>query len=288
MSSSQREPAWQFFCDLLDLVMPQGGTAALLSAYLDASQMKSGVFSVGGFAFGRDRAKKASRDWHKLWGNTICHMTDLHSRAPGTAFEGWAGDQAGERLKNSVRIINRYASYAVCISCDLLEVERLSPKSASAGSEMFLDGFRHAYAICCHLAMALLSKNIREFAGRSDISYFFESGDQHQAESQRFIALAVTDPVLKRMYGYRSHTVADKGHIRLLETADIIAWEWAKHRDRIRNGQRIRPSLIAILDPDSSGHMSELDAASEYRRAVHLTGHPLERYFYKVDKFILS
>jgi hypothetical protein len=135
MGSSQHQPAWRFFHDLLDLVVPMGGVAALLAAFFDASQMDSGVFSVGGFAFGRDRAKKACRDWHDLWGNTICHMADLNSRKPGTAFEDWTNEQAGTRLKESVQIINRYASYAVCVSCDLAEVDRLSPKSAAKGQK---------------------------------------------------------------------------------------------------------------------------------------------------------
>jgi hypothetical protein len=270
------------------LVAPYGGTIGLLAAYLDASLRKSGVFSVGGFAFGHDRAKKACRAWHKLWGDTICHMADLNSRRPGTAFEDWTAAQAGTRLEDSVKIINKHASYAVCISCDLSEIERLAPRSAARGSEMYLDGFRCAYATCCHLAMTSLGNIIRENGGMPAVAYFFESGDQYQAESQRFISLATNEPMLKEMYCHGSHTVADKPDVRLLETADIIAWEWAKHQDRVRAKQHMRPSLLAMLDPTSSGTMSKVDFASTSRRAVHLTGEPLERYFVKVKHLVLS
>jgi hypothetical protein len=288
MVNSQRPLEWQCFHDLLDLVVPDGGVAALLSAYLDASRMESGVFSVSALAFGIDRAKKACRAWHKLWGNTVCHMTDLHGRKPGSAFECWTGEQAGQYLQHSVRLINKYASYAVCVSCDLEEIERLAPKTAAKDSEICLDGFRRAYATCCHLVMASLGKVIRENEGIPAVAYFFESGDQYQAQSQRFIASVTAEPSLKTMYCHKSHTVADKLDARLLETADILAWEWAKHRERVRSARDMRPSLRAMLDPETSGIMSPLDFASATRRAVHVTGAPLERYFDKVKRFVLS
>jgi hypothetical protein len=289
MSSSRDEPAWQFFSDLLDLVVPEGGTAALLSAYFDASQLESGVFSVSGFAFGKARAKKACRDWHRLWGETICHMTDLHSRKPKSTFADWTREQAGQRLEDSVRIINKYASYAVCVSCDIPEVDRLAPKTAAKGSEKYLGAFKEAYGICCHAGMAQLGKLIRENGGNPAVAYFFESGDLHQAESQAFISLATaTDSPLKEMYCHRAHTVVDKSDARLLETADIIAWEWAKHQERVRDNRHMRPSLLAMLAPDGSGYSSAVDFASSSRRAIHLTGEPLERYFSQVKNFILS
>jgi hypothetical protein len=284
----EEESAGQFFHDLLDLIVPDGGTVALLAAYFDASRMESGVFCVGGFAFGRDRAKKAERAWRRLWGDTICRMADLHSRKPGSAFADWTSDQAGQRLEDCVLIINEYASYAVCVSCDLPEIEGLAPRSAEKGSEIYLDGFRRAYATCCHLAMAVLGNIIRENSGVPAVAYFFESGDQYQTESQRFIALASNEPLLKEMYCHKSHTVSDKPDARLLETADIIAWEWAKHQDRVRDKRHMRPSLLAMLDPGSSGLMSRADFGSTSRRAVHVTGEPLQRYFDKVKHLVLS
>jgi hypothetical protein len=79
-----------------------------------------------------------------------------------------------------VKIINAYASYAVCVSCDLDEIEQLAPKSAMKESEIYLAGFRRAYTVCCHLTMFSLGKVLRENNGRPAIAYFFESGDQYQ------------------------------------------------------------------------------------------------------------
>jgi hypothetical protein len=136
--------------------------------------------------------------------------------------------------------------------------------------------------------MASLGKVIRENHGVSAVAYFFESGDQYQAQSQQFISVATENPELKAMYCHRSHTVADKSDVRLLETADILAWEWAKHRERSRSKQDMRPSLRAMLDADGAGVIGPLDFASATRRAIHVTGEPLERYFDKVIRLILS
>jgi hypothetical protein len=78
---SEGERAPDYFCELLDFVMPwAGGQAVLLTAFIDASERDNGIFCVGALAFGSDRAKKATRHWRELWGDTQCHMTDLHTR----------------------------------------------------------------------------------------------------------------------------------------------------------------------------------------------------------------
>lgn len=269
---------------LIDLTVPQSGVAILLSAYFDASEREGGVFSVAGFAFGAGRAKKAATRWHRLWGDTLCHMTELHTRPKGSAFEHWTGEKAGARLKDSVTVINRYASYGVAVSCNINEVAALAPKSTAAASEHFLGGFRTAYATCCHMAMSSLGKVVSENSD-SRVAYFFEMGDKHQGEAERFWNLVSLHDLMAEYYRHLSHTVIKKSDCRLLEMADIFAWEWAKHRERQESGLSMRGSLAAILGKGCNG---PIDFASDNRRAIHLTGEPLERYFSQVKKLILS
>jgi hypothetical protein len=283
---SRDRPAcwWKDFGTLVGLTVPNDGALILLSAYFDASGRAGGAFSVAGFAFGPGRAKKAASSWHRLWRDTPCHMTDLHTRMEGSDFEGWTKVQAGKRLKDSVAIINRYASNGVAVSCDLKEMNELAPRSAAKGSEHFLDGFESAYATCSHLAMFSLGKML-DFLGKdSSIAYFFEAGDDNQAAASRFWSLA-SRSALKQYYRHHSHTVIGKEDCRLLEMSDIFAWEWAKHRERISEGRHERPSLTAIL---GKGFSSQIDFASDNRRAIHLTGKPLKRYFDQVKTLILS
>lgn len=278
---------WRDFSDLLDLATQADGDVVLLSAYFDASERDGGVFSVGGFAFGVDRAKKACRQWHRLWGGTQCHMTDLHTRMPGSAFAKWTPEQAGDRLKNSIEIINKYANYGIAISCNMGEIQRLAPIRAASSSEKYLDGFKSAYATCCHLAMASLARLIREHNSDSRVAYFFEVGDKNQAAAARFWDLAAASP-LKDYYHHFSHTCIKKKDAQLLEMSDIFAWEWAKHQERIQEGRDMRPSLRAILAPERDGYSGPIDFASRSRCAIHLTGEPLERYFKRVKDEVLS
>jgi hypothetical protein len=219
-------------------------------------------------------------------GATQCHMTDLNSRK-SAVFEKWTSEQAGKRLKDSIALINRFASYGVAISCDLKEMGRLLPTAAAPGSEIYLDGFSSAYATCCHLAMYNLANLLREHESRSRISYFFEAGDKDQAKAARFWELAARSALAER-YRLLAHTRIKKEDCRLLEMSDILAWEWARHIERVQKGQRTRPSLKVMLDPDGDGLSSERDYASHSRRALHITGASLERYFTRVQYEILS
>jgi hypothetical protein len=259
-----------------------GALAAVLLAYLDASKREAGTFSVAAVAFGEDRAKKATRRWVELWGETRCHMTDLNAR--GGKFAHWAPEQAGAQLKESIKIINRYLSFGVAVSCDVADVNRLSPKSADPGSIAFFGGFTRAYALCCHMAMHSLAKMAvdRQVSRSRDIAYFFEAGDLHQGDSQRFISTMVSGEIGRSFYGYRSHSVLKKEDARLFEMTDILAWEWAKHIERVREHKTsMRRSLRALLGDGVSG---EFDFASRTRRAFHLHGQPLERYFKQAEE----
>jgi hypothetical protein len=75
------------FDELLDLYMPwDDGVAVLLKAFFDAGERNKGTFCVAGLAFGKDSLKKAEREWRKVYGKRIGHMTDLHARR--NEFEG--------------------------------------------------------------------------------------------------------------------------------------------------------------------------------------------------------
>lgn len=276
-----------YFCDLLDFAMPRkGGYAVLLNVYIDASKRPGGIFCVSGFAFGTDRAKKASAEWRRLWGDTICHMTDLHSRQKAFA-QGWDDrDKVETYLKNSIAIVNRYRSYGVAVSCDLNEINALAPISAATDSQRYLAGFRRAYPICCHLAMSTFGKLVREHGGGDhDIAYFFETGDADQAESQQFIAMGATEPILRRYWSLATNTLIDKADARLLEPSDILAWEWAKHRERVRQGKGKRPPLRDLL---GDGIEDEKSFSSGAMRAMHLQGDSLKNYFENVRTMILA
>lgn len=284
-----------YFCELLDFAMPwDGGVAVLLVAYFDASaREKSDMYAVAGLAFDADMAKKATKEWVDLWGDTRCHMTDLHSgrSRPGNPYFGWTDDAAGKRLKDSVSIINSHASYAVAVSCRISDIERLAPKVAAPGSEFFLDAFSAAYPLCSTMAMSALGGLLRKGGRDSDVAYFFEQGDLNQSAAQRYIKNATSPEhgddraAIKEHYRHRSFTVMQKEDSRLFEMADIFAWEWAKHMERLMQGKPMRGSLRALL---GDGEHGETDFKSASRRAFHNAGPSFAAYLRDIKEQVLS
>ena len=265
----------------------------MLEAYFDASERESGIFCVAGFAFGHDRAKKATRDWKWLWGDTQCHMTDLNQSPPAGDFKGWSPEKAKECTEAAIPIINNRSTFGVAVSVDTAEFSKFAPKTSDPDSKNALNGLRTPYAHCCHAAMVAMA----HMTGSADIAYFFEFGDKHQGESQAFMGWIASHPsVARRLYKMRSHRVLSAADCRLFETADIFAWEWAKHVERDKDGKildangvtRQRGSLRALLG-EGLQKSAETNVTSVNRRGWHITGAPLERYYQRIgDMELLS
>lgn len=271
------------FDELLDILMPwNGGVAVVLRAFFDASTRKTGTFCVAGLAFDADRAKKAERAWRSLMGERIAHLTDLH--ALHGVFAELTKDQSSELLKGQVKIIREHASFGVAISCDLNEVSKLLPVEAASGSEPLSNGFRKPYAVCCHLAMHTLGRMASQNGKGAGIAYVFEAGDQYNGESKKFIDHALAAGPMRSVYQCRSHGFLEKPDARLLETSDILAWEWAKHIDRLKEGKAARPSLRALID----GEVSGADYKSANYVAQHVTGARLDRFCDKVGRLLAA
>ena len=263
----------------------------MLDAYFDASKREGGSFCVAGYAFGLDAAKKATRDWKRVWGDIQCHMTDLSANPPQGDFKDWASAKTKDHLESSVPIINGWASFGVAVSANAAELAGFAPTISDPDSKVMLGGLRTPYAVCCHYAMA----SLRNLSGNADIAYFFEFGDKNQGEAEAFAKHVLSDrEVARRLYGMRSYSILDAADCRLFEMADIFAWEWAKHveRDAARfpldeNGQtRIRGSLRALLG-DELHEAAGTNITSPTRRALHLTGQQLERYYARVQQLEL-
>lgn len=274
------------FDELLEILMPwAGGHAVMLRAFIDASTRESDIFCVAGIAFGADRARKAERAWRSLMGERIAHLTDMHARRG--AFADFTQEQGGETLKQQVAIINRFASFGVAFSCDLAEMNKLLPSHAAEDeSELILDGFRRAYSTLSHLTMHTLGRMAVRAEG-AGIAYIFESGDEYQSESSRFIDHATQKgSPLREVYQYRSHGYVDKPDARLLETGDVLAWEWAKHIERGRAGIGMRRSLEAMLGEPAE--LTERGIRTEKYFCLHVSGAELERFCDKVGRLLLA
>jgi len=258
----------------------------MLRAYFDASQRNSGVFSVAGVAFGVDRAKKADSAWRAAFDGRRLHMADLHARKG--EFDGISLEDADRYCRSAVAIINRFASFVVAVSCDIEEVNRLRPSGPPFDAHDIMNSHRSAYNSCLHWIMTLLGGTI----GRDDqqrVQYWFELGDEFQGASRRFLA-DINEPhmeKLRRSYCYNSDAFVSKADAPLFDAADFVAWEWGKHVDRLRAGQHVRPSLIALMG-DSCIADGKPYHRSSHRAAIHTTGEPLAKFFRKIAALIVA
>jgi hypothetical protein len=276
MSPDQKER--DDFGQLVDLLLmaSPNGIVAMLNAYVDAGT-QGDVLTVAITAFGGEGAKKANRKWIRLWGDTICHMTDLHAKKED--FLGWGEKKAGEMLTKSIAIVNAHGVYCVAVSCSVNEYSSLAPTSAIDDRADYLDMVRRPYAFCSHMAMLTLAEISGGEGKPLDIYYWVESGDRHQGELKRFINFMDDVPILKKLYRMAGHTIIDKSKARLLETSDILAWEWTRHRIRTPDDEHIRKSFAVLMGVDEPPKLRGVRLIkTQSRYAIQYSGESFQRH----------
>lgn len=248
----------------------------MLQVFSDASE-NEGVFCVAGVAFGIDRAKSAEKAWKALYCGRVAHMTDLNSRQ--RAFKGISGEEADKLCRGSVDIINRYASAIAVVSCDVEHVLALAPsEEKSVAAPMLENVVASAYNCCTHWMMYAMGSVLTP--GQRN-QYHFETGDEYQGLAQKFLN-EINKPDAKPLkvgYSHGSDDFASKDQLPLLQTADLVAWEWAKNVVRSRKGQPLRRSLVALMDGALAPNT--FDYGSNRRYARHYEREKMARFFRK-------
>lgn len=247
----------------------------MLRAYFDASERGGGVLAVAGVSFGPDQAKKAAKRWREVFGDRVLHMTDLHARRG--EFAGITAEEAGRLCQAAVGIISRHAHAVVAVSCNVNEAGKLKPAPGPA-SELLGDAVHSAYNMCTHLAMHSMGSLTRRREG--EIQYWFECGDRYQGMTARFLsALSVPEAApMRRALSYSTYVLQNKTGALLLQAADLVAWEWAKHVERHAAGLKVRPSLAALMGGPCE-HDGRPEHRSRNRLGLHCTGMPLQRFY---------
>jgi hypothetical protein len=233
----------------------------VLEAYFDESERTGGVFGVAGYAFVPAQARKFEKEWSTVFAASGgCHMVDL--AAARGEFKGTPRKELDQLLKEAVKIINKRISFGVSISCNVAEVQQLSPR--------WIQGFGHAYPICCHFAMFALGNAIGDAGLRDDVAYTFEAGHLYEPEARAFMMNVAKGGPFKESYRYRSDSFLSKSDAIPLQAADMLAWEWTKCQDETLE-KRIRPirqSLYALFKSDPRRYTVR-----------HFTGPKLAEYF---------
>jgi hypothetical protein len=261
-----------------------------LRASIDASRLGTGVFSLGGVAFGYDRAVKANAEWERLMKGRTFHMTDLNARKGD--FKGISDADKQEIMVGIVSIIKRHASCMVAVSCNDSNISEAFPAATSGdrNSEEMRNAFRSAYGVMCNLCLSALGRMQEEKTSKKgkSISYIFEAGDKGQPGMLRFINFMMDLPAAERLaesYSMAWFTIATKGQMEgIFHAADFVAWEWSRHVERQLQGKVMRKSLSVLT--------GETAATPDY---FGLTlGSRTKSYFFRhfdnrhIDRFVRS
>ena len=185
----------------------------MIEAYFDESEQKDGTFSVAGYCYFPPKAKKLVKKWEQILEGRIFHATDMNSN--WGEFEGLDKESSSKMYKDLIATLVEHAEFGIAMSVNPREVTAKWPK---------LDGFRTAYAICCYMVIGRISAFLDDQGIKSRVAYIFESGHKHQNETER----VMNSIKLREGFHYLSHSFASKKDAPLLQTADLLAWEWTK------------------------------------------------------------
>ena len=112
-----------------------------------------------------------------------------------------------------------------------------------------------------------------------------EAGDEHQGEATQYLSFLSQTGLAKDTLFLRSWGVVQKDDAHILGSADLLAWEWARHIDRLREGKPIRPSLQALFADEGRTVESDNYFTSRFR-GLHLSAASLQKYGPKLQKIL--
>ena len=203
---------------------------AEMEAYFDESgtHNSSPFVCVAGYLFEKGNATALDIAWRKMLkekGLAFFRMSDCaHRTGP---FKGWSKDDTANLEIRAIDLVKAYAAHGFLASV-VMDDFHLIPN---------LGLFDSAYSFAC-LQMFLGVKwwsDTNDFHG--EVSYFFESGAEHQSEANAFMGKVFKHPQMKIDFRYSSHKFVDKVSAGHLQCADLLAWHGFTYNQRERAGQ---------------------------------------------------
>jgi hypothetical protein len=230
----------------------------MMKAYFDESERRDGTFSVAAYCYFPAKAKKLEKRWRQIMGGRTFHATDMNCGEG--EFKDLDKATSDKMYRALIDAILRYVEFGAVVSVSPREVTARWPR---------LDGLRTTYALCCTLLVSRIAYHLDSLGIKSHVAYIFESGHKYQRETEQFMrSIAISDTSRKDRHHYLSHSFVGKSDATLLQTADLLAWEWCKYTSEVPSQKRpMRKSLQALLQRGSAkhivGHLSKEDLETD-------------------------
>lgn len=227
---------------LIDILAPVDRDAmAFLECYFDESGTHAGsqALCVAGYLFEREACKALDLGWKKILDDyrlPFFHMTDCAHNTP--PFDHLSRDECIEAEKAAIALINEHALLGLAIVVNENDYKAMFGDNSPGGSP---------YAYCCWQILAGIRVWIKQTNFEGEIAYFFEAGHDSEGEADALMKRIFKNPELRANYRYAAHSFVDKVKVRPVQTADILAWQWATQMKRwLKDDHRMRLDFQAL------------------------------------------
>jgi hypothetical protein len=105
-----------------------------------------------------------------------------------------------------------------------------------------------AYSYCCWTALMAVGGWLNRTGFSGDVAYFFESGHKHGAEADQIMHKLATVSETHDVYRYSGHAFVVKEKVPAIQTADILAWQFATDVKKILANKPRRKDYAALID----------------------------------------
>jgi hypothetical protein len=201
------------FLRLLEVLGPAGGIMFVAEGYFDESgdfDESPGIFCVSGYYIATEAAKEMDRAWKAVldeYGIAYFHMVDC---AHGNEF--YADMSLNDRIelvKKLIALVKKYTLEGFSIV-------------AKSDTYQALQGAPDVYSDCAHACALAVQNFLHLNRAEGNIAYFFEQGHKNRTNAYSYVARTIKRP-------NDSLTFASKEGVRLLQAADLLAWQTTKY-----------------------------------------------------------
>jgi hypothetical protein len=221
---------------------------AFLEAYFDESYAAGGsqVLVVAGYLFEKDVARELDLKWKETLFRykdlPYFHMVDCaHGNDP---FDRLCRKECDAIAREMIALIRDHALFGVAVAVSERDYNELFPEG----------GWRpmgDVYSYSCWTALTAIYGWILKNQFDGEIAYFFEAGHRSQPKANAIMKNIFDSPNLRSDYRYAAHGFRAKQCLRLLQTADILAWQHFSDIKKIISGKARRKDFAALIEGQS-------------------------------------
>lgn len=220
---------------LLEVLNPHGGAVVVMfEGYFDESgdfEAVPKVFCISGYFMRQEDAKALDSAWQQVLDEyelPYFHMVDCAH-----------GNPPFEKLKEEGRCVEAEKRFI-----DLIKKYTLEGFSVVANGDHFdpTPEDPDIYSTCVSACLSALDVFLKSHRIDGQIAYFFESGHKNKGRAYSHVAAQINK-------SGASLTFADKKQIRLLQAADLLAWQTTKYvKDRLSRKRPPRKDFMSLME----------------------------------------